>query len=550
MHPGPMNRGVEIAAEVADLPNVGDHPTRSPTASPCAWPCCSCSSGREPIACRVSSSSRAARWSTPPAAARGRRARRGRASIVGGRRRDLDAPGTVLDAVGLRGRPGPRRPPHPPARARAARRPRRSRPAPAPRPSAATPRSSPCPTPSRPSTAPPSCARCSTWARRRLCDVRVGGRHHRGPGGRAAGADGRDGRPRRAPLHRRRQPACRTPASCAGPSSTPPRLGVTLAQHCEDAALAGGGAHARGRVVEPARHPGHAGRGRGADGACATSPWPGSPAPPSTSCTSRRPARWPWSARPRPQGLPVTAEAAPHHFTLTDAEVASLRPGVQGQPAAAHRRRRGRGPQGGLGRRHHRRHRHRPRAPPAGGQGGALRPGAAGHARAGDRAGPRPHRARPADRAGARPAVVAAGPHRRPRRRARRPGRRGPPGQPLRDRPGRHVGRRARRASPAAAATRPTPGASSPAGCATRSSGASRSSSTGRRSDDGARRCSSWPTAPRSRARPSAPSRPAAWPPARSCSTRCCPATRRSSPTRPTPARSSPSPTRTSATTA
>ena len=25
MHPGPMNRGVEIAAEVADLPRVGDH---------------------------------------------------------------------------------------------------------------------------------------------------------------------------------------------------------------------------------------------------------------------------------------------------------------------------------------------------------------------------------------------------------------------------------------------------------------------------------------------------------------------------------------------
>ena len=40
-----------------------------------------------------------------------------------------------------------------------------------------------------------------------------------------------------------------------------------------------------------------------------------------------------------------------------------------------------------------------------------------------------------------------------------------------------------------------------------------------------------------------------AWPPARSCSTRCCPATRRSSPTRPTPGRSSPSPTPTSATT-
>ena len=73
------------------------------------------------------------------------------------------------------------------------------------------------------------------------------------------------------------------------------------------------------------------------------------------------------------------------------------------------------------------------------------------------------------------------------------------------------------------------------------------------RSDDrprSARRCSSSPTARRSRARRSAPTRRAASPPARSCSTPCSPATRRSSPTRPTPGRSSPSPTRTSATTA
>ena len=37
-------------------------------------------------------------------------------------------------------------------------------------------------------------------------------------------------------------------------------------------------------------------------------------------------------------GLPVTAEATPHHFTLTDAVLRVLRPGVQGEPAAAHRR--------------------------------------------------------------------------------------------------------------------------------------------------------------------------------------------------------------------
>ena len=43
-------------------------------------------------------------------------------------------------------------------------------------------------------------------------------------------------------------------------------LGVTLAQHCEDGALACDGGHARGRVVEPAGHSRDAGGGRGGDG--------------------------------------------------------------------------------------------------------------------------------------------------------------------------------------------------------------------------------------------------------------------------------------------
>ena len=42
--PGPMNRGVEIAAEVADLPRSVDHRPGAPTAWPCAWRCCSCCS--------------------------------------------------------------------------------------------------------------------------------------------------------------------------------------------------------------------------------------------------------------------------------------------------------------------------------------------------------------------------------------------------------------------------------------------------------------------------------------------------------------------------
>ena len=50
----------------------------------------------------------------------------------------------------------------------------------------------------------------------------------------------------------------------------------------------------------------------------ATSAWPRSPAAGSTSSTSRRPARSSWSARASGAGVRVTAEACPHHFTLTD----------------------------------------------------------------------------------------------------------------------------------------------------------------------------------------------------------------------------------------
>jgi dihydroorotase len=136
-------------------------------------------------------------------------------------------------------------------------------------------------------------------------------------------------------------------------------LGVTLAQHCEVTALSAG-THM------------HEGSGRARLGLAgpaaeaeelmvsATSPWPASPAPGSTSSTCRPPGRSSWWPR-QAAGPAVTAEATPHHFTLTDAECGRLRPGVQGEPAAAHRRRRRRGapglPTGD------RRHRHRPRPP-------------------------------------------------------------------------------------------------------------------------------------------------------------------------------------------
>ncbi len=107
-----------------------------------------------------------------------------------------------------------------------------------------------------------------------------------------------------------------------------------------------------------------------------------------------------------------------------------LRPGLQGQPAAAHRRGRG-GAARGPGRRHHRLRRHRPRAASGGGQGNRVGHGRVRHDRAGNRAarGPGSHgRHGPARLGrGGRPDVPAAGPHRPA---ARPGGRRWPRGCP------------------------------------------------------------------------------------------------------------------------
>ena len=62
------------------------------------------------------------------------------------------------------------------------------------------------------------------------------------------------------------------------------------------------------------------------------------------------------------KGVDVTAEVTPHHLLLTDELAATLRPDLQGQPAAAHRRRTSQALRAGAGRRHDRRRRHRPRA--------------------------------------------------------------------------------------------------------------------------------------------------------------------------------------------
>ena len=95
-----------------------------------------------------------------------------------------------------------------------------------------------------------------------------------------------------------------------------------------------------------------------------------------------------WAKR---KGWAVTAEVTPHHLLLTDDLVATYRPDLQGQPAAAHQRRRRRAPRGPR-RRHDRLRRHRPRPAPDRGQGVRVGRGGHGHARPRDRAQRRPAR--------------------------------------------------------------------------------------------------------------------------------------------------------------
>ena len=111
----------------------------------------------------------------------------------------------------------------------------------------------------------------------------------------------------------------------------------------------------------PPRHPRPARRGRGARWSIrdiALARLTGAPRPlpaPLDRGLGRAGAR-----APRPTGLPVTAEATPHHFTLTDATCAGYDPVFKVNPPLRTDGRRRRG-QGRAGRRHHRRHRHRPR---------------------------------------------------------------------------------------------------------------------------------------------------------------------------------------------
>ena len=180
---------------------------------------------------------------------------------------------------------------------------------------------------------------------RALCDVRVGRRAS--PSAAPASSWRRWARWRRSACASSptTAPACRTTAlmrraleyAVGAPAST-------LAQHCEDDGARRRRPHARGRVVEPARHPRPAGRGRGARWSRATSRWPGSPARRVhflhlSTAGSVELVRGGQGRRPAGHRR---GHAAPLHAHRR--ELRGLRPGVQGEPAAAHRRRRRRGP--------------------------------------------------------------------------------------------------------------------------------------------------------------------------------------------------------------
>ena len=157
------------------------------------------------------------------------------------------------------------------------------------------------------------------------------------------------------------------------------------------------------------------------------------PPPPPLDGAERRPRPGRQGRRPRRHRRGGTAPLQPHRRGA-----ARLRPGVQGQPATAHRGRRG-GDQGRARRRHDRRHRHRPRAAPDRGEGATARRCPARDARPGDGARRGPGAARHALVDVVAPAVVEAGGDRRSRRPARWPDRARCAGEPHRVRSRRDV---------------------------------------------------------------------------------------------------------------
>ena len=268
------------------------------------------------------------------------------------------------------------------------------------------------------------------------CDVRTSGAITVGRAGGAARPDRRDGRARRAALHRRRRRRRGRPPHAAGDGVRASLLGVVLAQHCEDPVLSAGRAHARGGVVGPPRHPGQPAEAEELmvlrDLALAR-------------LTGARvhfqhlstAARWRWSRQAKADGLRRHRRGDHPPLHAHPRGVRRLRPGVQGEPTAAHGRRR-RGGAAGLAdgaidciATDHAPHTQEDKEAPF----DQAPPGMLGLETA---LGPRAHRARPQDRPGARPALVAAAASwasttSTAADRARQPR------QPHRDRPDRHL---------------------------------------------------------------------------------------------------------------
>ena len=465
MHPGPMNRGVEIAAEVADLPAVviidqvrNGVAVRMAVlflllaAEPSAGAAERLRALARARACWCRKGADDARHPGRTGHRRHRRARRRRASsttAASSRSGPTSTATRVLDAAGASSRPASSTSTCTSA-SRAGRRPRRSRPAAGPRRSAASPRSSPCRTPTRRSTAPSVVREVLDLGPRRSCDVRAAGAITIGRAGeqlapmaelaelgvRLFTDDGTGVQDNRL-MRRAMEYAVGLPRAVVARPALRGRRALRRR------------AHARGRVVGRLGIPGQPAEAEELMVArdLALARLTGAPVhfqhlSTAGSVELVRAAPRPTGCRSPPRRPPTTSRSPTPSARATTRCSRSTR---RCAPTPTSPR------SGRSGRRHHRRHRHRPRAPHPGGQGAALRPGAARDARARDRAGARAHRARPAHRAGPRPALLAAGPHRRPRRPPRRADRRGRRRQPLRDRP------------------RPPPGPSTPTRSASRS---------------------------------------------------------------------------------
>ena len=277
----------------------------------------------------------------------------------------------------------------------------------------------------------------------------AGRRRHQGPRRRGAGR-ARASWPARGPgsgCSPTTGTASPTPGSCAGRWSTSRRSAASISQHAQDPRLAGPDACAHeselsGRLGLPG-WPGIAEESIVArDVMLARHTGSRVHIAHVSTAGSVEVIRW-----AKAQGIDVTAEVTPHHLLLTHDLLVVLRPGLEGQPAAAARGGRPRAARGAR-RRHHRRGRHRPRAARAARQGARLRRRVARDARAGDgaRRGQRGHGPQRAARLGRRRArhVGQPGPD-RPARGPRPAAGRRVAGQPHAGRPHGVLDRRPRR---------------------------------------------------------------------------------------------------------